>query len=598
MSELKERNQINEIYKWRLEDIFENDGAWETAFDRALECAERFLTLRGELGKSAEGLLAALSLSDELDGLLLSVNAYAAMRRDEDNECAKYRAMADRASDLASDCAAKCAFFSPELIALGREKIESFMSQCEPLSVYRQFFDDMFRGAEHTLDAAGERLLSLSGPACEAPSDIFAAMNNADIKFGTIVGEDGAETELTQSRYGIFLESADRGVRQNAYSALYKQYRAYKNLFAATFAGNVKSDLFHARARGFESTIDMRLSENCIDKSVYDGLLNVVGEGLSELSDYLELRRRALGLERLCMYDLYTPLVGEDKEKIPYEQACELVLSAVAPLGEQYVKDMRRAFSERWVDVYENRGKTPGAYSWGDNKTHPFVLMNYQGGIDDVFTLAHEMGHAMHSYYTNAAQPPVYRDYKIFVAEVASTVNEGLLLKYLLKTASSEKRRAALLCRELEGIRTTFYRQAMFAEFERDVHAAYMDGTALTAESLCDIYGGINKKYYGSAAVCDENISYEWARIPHFYTSFYVYQYATGYAAASRINELVLSSGGAAEKYMRFLRGGSSKYPLQLLSDAGVDLRSRETVFSVVREFARATQELSAILDK
>ncbi len=598
MAELKERRETDEKYKWGLEDIFENNEAWEAATVRVAELAERFFAMRGTLGKNAEQLLSSLELSDEIDALLLSVNAYACMRRDEDNENAKYRAMADRAGDIASEIGAKCSFACPELIALGRERIEKLMSESKPLETYRQFFDDMFREAEHTLDEKGELLMSLAFPVCEAPSDIFAAMNNADIKFGKITNEDGEEEELTQSRYGLFIESRNRDVRREAYNTLYARYRAYKNTFASMFAGNVKSDLFCAKARGYASTIDMRLSESCIDRSVYDGLIEVVDKGLPTLHKYLELRRKKLELSELCMYDLYTPIVDEDDEKIPYEKAQELVLSAVAPLGEQYVSDMRRAFSEGWVDVYENRGKTPGAYSWGDNETHPFVLLNYQGGIDDVFTVAHEMGHAIHSYYTNMTQPPVYRDYKIFVAEVASTVNERLLLDYLLKTACSDKRRAALLARELEGIRTTFYRQAMFAEFERDVHEKYMNGTPLTAESLCDIYGGINKKYYAPAATCDENISYEWARIPHFYTSFYVYQYATGYAAAARINELVRNDASAASGYIEFLKSGSSKYPLELLVAAGVDLRSPSPALAVVREMERATEELSHILDK
>ncbi len=598
MANVKERKDIDDKYKWRLEDIFESDDLWQEASERVIGLAERFFAMRGSLGESAENLLSSLRLSDEIDALLLSINAYACMRRDEDNDCAKYRAMADRAGDIASEVGAKCSFARPELIALGRERIERLILEKEELEIYRQFFDDMFRESEHTLDEAGELLMSLSYPVCEAASDIFAAMNNADIKFGKIINEAGEEEELTQSRYGLFIESRNRDVRKAAYNALYEQYRAYKNTFASMFAGNVKGDLFCAKARGYLSTLDMRLSDSFIDPSVYHGLIEVVNEGIAALHEYLELRRRKLGLSELCMYDLYTPIVDEDDEKITYDEARELVLAAVSPLGEEYVSDMRRAFSAGWVDVYENRGKTSGAYSWGDNETHPFVLLNYQGGIDDVFTLAHEMGHAMHSYYTNMTQPPVYRDYKIFVAEVASTVNEKLLLNYLLRTAKSDKRRAALLVRELEGIRTTFYRQAMFAEFERDVHEKYMKGTPLTAESLCDIYGKINKKYYGPVSVCDENISYEWARIPHFYTSFYVYQYATGYAAASRITELVEKSPSAAEDYIRFLKSGSSKYPLELLCEAGVDLKGSAPAQAVVSEMSRATEELSRILDK
>ena len=359
----------------------------------------------------------------------------------------------------------------------------------------------------------------------------------------------------------------------------------------------MKSDLFYAKTRKFSSTLSMRLSGSFIPESVYTKLVEDVNCGIKELSEYLELRKEILGVDELCMYDLYAPIVPEDKEKIPYEKACEMVLSAVEPLGETYVNDMRKAFSEGWVDVFENKGKTSGAYSWGDNRNHPFVLMNYQGGIEDVFTLAHEMGHAMHSYYTNKTQPSVYRDYKIFVAEVASTVNENLLLEYLLRDATGI-RRAYLLGRKLEAIRTTFYRQTMFAEFEKAAHAAYMNGTPLTADELCDKYGKLNEKYYGKVCVCDENIAYEWARIPHFYTSFYVYQYATGFAAATKIKDLVISKKENATAYIEFLKSGSSDYPLNLLRCAGVDLEDGTAAKSVIEDLKSATEELGILLDK
>ena len=597
MADILDRKNIKEEYKWRLEDIFASDDMWEKAAEEVVSCAEKLSGMSGKTAESAENMFSVLSTLDEIGENLLSVVAYACMRRDGDNGVSKHRAMADRCGDIESKVASLLAFVEPELVAAGREKVSEFMRHKPELSVYRHFFDNLFREAGHILDGKSEKILAMSSPVGEAAHDIFSAMNNADIKFGEIEGEDGKPCELTHGRYSLFMESGNRRVRRDAYEAMYKQYRSFENAFAAMYAGNVKSDLFYARTRGYGSSLEMRLSDSAIPEEVYTRLIDDVNNGLSVLEDYLKMRKHALGLSELCMYDLYTPIVPEDKSDIPFEEACEIVLRAVAPLGEEYVADMRRAFSERWIDVYENRGKTPGAYSWGDNTHHPYVLLNYQGSLEDVFTLAHEMGHAMHSYYTNKTQPPVYRDYKIFVAEVASTVNENLLLEYLLRDAEGE-RRAYLLTRKAEAIRTTFYRQTMFAEFEKKVHAMYADGTALTAENLCKVYGEINKKYYGNVAVCDENIAYEWARIPHFYTSFYVYQYATGFAAATRIKDLIMRDAAAAERYIEFLHGGNSDYPLELLQKAGVDLTSGEPARSVISDLRAAVSELSALLDK
>ncbi len=597
MAEVKNRNEIEEKYKWCLEDIFSSENEWEKAAGEVVRQAESLSEMTGKVTDSAENLFSVLSALDEIGESLLSVVAYACMRRDEDNGVSKYRAMADRCGDIESEVASQLSFVEPELVAAGQKKIAEFMKDKPELSVYRHFFDNLFREAEHILDGKSEKILAMSSPMGEAAHDIFSAMNNADIKFGEIEDEDGKLCELTHGRYSIFMESGNRRVRRDAYEAMYKQYKSFENAFAAMYAGNVKGDLFYARMRGYGSSLQMRLSDSAVPEEVYTRLIDDVNAGLPVLGDYLTLRKKALSLSELCMYDLYTPIVPEDKSDIPFEDACEMVLEAVKPLGKQYVDDMRRAFSERWIDVYENRGKTPGAYSWGDNTHHPYVLLNYQGSLEDVFTLAHEMGHAMHSYYTNKTQPSVYRDYKIFVAEVASTVNENLLLEYLLRDAEGE-RRAYLLTRKAEAIRTTFYRQTMFAEFENEAHAMYADGSALTSEALCGLYGEINKKYYGSVAACDENIAYEWARIPHFYTSFYVYQYATGFAAASRIKELVIKDAGAAEKYIEFLHGGNSDYPLELLRKAGVDLTSSAPAKSVIEELRTAVNELSLLLDK
>ncbi len=591
MSQVKERKEIDSKYKWRLEDIFENDEKWERAFSAVRSRAEKFGRFEGRVAESGETLAEVMRELAELSDELLSVYVYACMRRDEDNEVSKYRGMSERAEELQSDVLSHISFFEPEVTSAGREKIDVFLKENEKLSVYGHFFDNLFREAEHILSEREEKLLAMSLGMSESAHSIFSALNNADLKFGEIADAKGELHELTHGRYGIFIESADRILRQAAFDAMYAQYKKYKNTFAAAYSGSVKSDLFFARARKYKSTLDMRLSDSNVSESVYDGLIEEVSKGIQVLSDYLRYRKEKLGLDELCMYDLYTPLVAENEEEIPFEEACNIVLAAVAPLGEQYVSDMKRAFSEGWIDVYENRGKTPGAYSWGDNIHHPFVLLNYQGKLEDVFTLAHEMGHAMHSYYTNKTQDSIYRDYKIFVAEVASTVNENLLLEHLLRDASGA-RREYLLGRRLEAIRTTFYRQTMFAEFERKAHASYAAGEALTAESLCDMYGKINKKYYGDVCVCDENIAYEWARIPHFYSSFYVYQYATGFAAATRIKELVLNSSENACKYIEFLKSGNSDYPLELLKATGVDLEKGDAARAVIADMKAALDEL------
>lgn len=591
MSQVKERKEIDSKYKWSLEDIFENDDKWERAFSAVRSRAEKFGRFEGRVAESGETLAEVMRELAELSDELLSVYVYACMRRDEDNEVSKYRGMSERAEELQSDVLSHISFFEPEVTSAGREKVDVFLKENEELSVYGHFFDNLFREAEHILSEREEKLLAMSLGMSESAHSIFSALNNADLKFGEIADAKGELHELTHGRYGIFLESADRTLRQAAFDAMYAQYKKYKNTFAAAYSGSVKSDLFFARARKYKSTLDMRLSDSNVSESVYDGLIEEVSKGIPVLSDYLRYRKEKLGLNELCMYDLYTPLVAEDEEEIPFEEACNIVLAAVAPLGEQYVSDMKRAFSEGWIDVYENRGKTPGAYSWGDNIHHPFVLLNYQGKLEDVFTLAHEMGHAMHSYYTNKTQNSIYRDYKIFVAEVASTVNENLLLEHLLRDASGA-RREYLLGRRLEAIRTTFYRQTMFAEFERKAHASCAAGEALTAESLCDMYGEINKKYYGDVCVCDENIAYEWARIPHFYSSFYVYQYATGFAAATRIKELVLNSSENACKYIEFLKSGNSDYPLELLKATGVDLEKGDAARAVIADMKAALDEL------
>ena len=571
------RDQVREEDTWRLSDLFASDAAWEAALSAAAGQAQELSGMQGTIDR-AERLFRALALSDAMHEQILRVYAFAKMHRDEDNGNSKYQGMTDRAARAMTDCAAAEAYLVPEITALGADTVAQWSKSCTELAVYAHFFENLFRERAHTLSAAEETLLARAAELGDAAGDVFEMWNDADLRFDTVTDEAGNAVALTHGRYGTLMQSHDRRVREQAFHAMYRPYRAWENTLAAMQAANVKKTCFFAAARHYESALHMALSADNIAPEVYHNLIDCMHEGIPALCDYLALRREMLGLSELHLYDLQVPLISIEEKKYTYEQAQKLVLAAVAPLGEEYCADMRRAFSERWVDVYENRGKTSGAYSWGSNDVHPYVLLNFQGTIGDVFTLAHEMGHAMHSYYTNCTQPPVYKNYKIFVAEVASTVNENLLMEYLLAHTDDARLRAFLIGHRLEEFRTTVYRQTMFAEFERETHAAFERGEALTAEYFNALYFGLNEKYMGGGAVIDPDIAWEWARIPHFYSDFYVYQYATGYSAAIALARGILRGGDAPARYRAFLKSGDSKYPLELLADAGVDLRTRAPI--------------------
>lgn len=598
MSEkILKRSEIDEKYKWKLEDMYSNDEAWEADFSKVSKLMSELKNYCGKLSQGADVLIKCLETSDELSKHALKVFCYARMRRDEDNRNEKYQAMTDRAAALSSEAGEAGAFLSPEILSLGRDVISKFCAECEGLKKYGHFFDDLFREKEHTLSAAEEKILAASKLIAESPSDIYDMWSNADVSFGKIEDSEGNKRALTHGNYISFLQSENCTVRKSAFEAMYKQYKAYENTLAAAYAGNVKGDVFYSKCRKYSSALEMSLSGDNIDTKVYDNLISAINDGLPSLKKYLELRRNVMGLDRLHMYDVYTPLVTEKNENIPYEEACEIVLKALAPLGEEYVSQVKKAFSDGWIDVCENQGKTPGAYSWGSNDTHPYVLLNYQNTINDVFTLAHELGHAMHSFYTNSTQPEIYKNYRIFVAEVASTVNENLLMEYLLDNTDDVKMRAYLLNHKLEEIRTTVYRQTMFAEFEKESHRRYENGEPLTASMLCDIYFKLNEKYFAPECEVDSEISYEWARIPHFYSSFYVYQYATGYSAAVTLADKILKKeDGAVDRYIEFLKSGGCDYPIELLKKAGVDLETPEPVARMLNTFNSALEEMKKIL--
>ena len=588
------RHEVPERYRWKLTDLYETDAAWEVDFTRLKDEIPGIAALAGTLG-SAAGLLHALCAIEAEEELATKLFAYARMRRDEDNANPLYQGMTERAMGVLTAAGAAVSFLYPELVALGAETVNGFMEKQSELRIYAQFFDDVFRAAAHTLSPREEALLAMAGQVLDSASDIYDMYNNADIRFAEVPDEDGKMIRLTHGRYSRLLESRKRTVRESAFRAMYQPYQEHKNTMAATLSANVKKNCFYAKARGYSSALNLCLDAGNIPESVYHSLIDAVDAALPALGEYLKLRQRALGVERLHLFDLYTPIVQTADVSYSFEEACALVREAVKPLGEQYVKDLDAAFASGWIDVMETEGKTPGAYSWGDHSTHPFVLLNFHGTLDDVFTLAHEMGHAMHSFYTNRTQPSVYKEYKIFVAEVASTVNEALLMAHLLRITTDSTLRAYLLNQKLEGCRTTVYRQTMFAAFEREIHAAYERGEALTAERLEELYLGLNTQYFAPHVEIDPEISMEWARIPHFYSDFYVYQYATGYSAAQVLSQRILSGEGT-EAYLKFLSSGSSDYPLALLRDAGVDLTTPDPVAQTLTGFSHTVSELSSLL--
>ena len=567
------REEIGEAYKWRPEHIFPSDDAWEEEFskvDKLTSTADRY---RGKVGESAANLLGALKLNDELFCRGDRLAQYALMRRDEDNENPKYQAMAQRVMALAAKARSAMSYVQPEILETSEEAIRRYLESEPELKVYTHLLDDILRGKKHVLPAPEERILAELEDIASDPDTIFTMLENADMRFGTVSEEDGKEVELTYGRYPLFLRSHDRKLRREAFEKLHQQYLNHKNTIAATYAASVKLDAFFARMRRFGSSLEAKLHPDNVPVSVYDNLIATVRANLPSMHRSFRLRRKLLGVEKLHMYDLLAPIVRDVAFEIPYEEGRKIVKAGLYPLGEEYGAALDEAFEGGWIDVYENQGKISGAYVRNVYGTHPYVLLNYQGTMDDLFTLAHELGHAMHSYYTDRTQPYVYSDYSIFVAEVASMVNEALLVNYLLDSETDPRRRLYIVGEHINQFRITLFRQTMFAEFEKLAHERLETGGALTAESLSEIYRRLLEEYFAGEVHIDEHLVIEWARVSHFYNSFYVYKYATGFAAAIAISQSILSGKeGAVERYLEFLSSGSSDYPLNLLARAGVDM--------------------------
>jgi oligoendopeptidase F len=593
----KTREEISKEFKWDLESIFSQDEIWERDFQTLQRRLPELESLKGTLAQSSDALLAVLQKRDQIFESLERLYVYASMRKDEDTTNGTYQAMADRAMQLAVRASTAASYIEPEILALPQETLDRYMQEREGLALYGQQLHDLNRKRPHVRSAEVEAVLAAAGEISDAPDAIFSMIDNADLKLPNIKNEAGEEVELTQGNYLTYIRSQDRRVRKDAFEALHGTFLKQRNTIAATLSAQVKTDIFYTRQRSYETCRERALARYNIPVSVYDNLVTTVSEHIPLLNRYMKLRKRILKLDELHMYDLYVPIVEETTDEISYEEARKTIVEALKPLGTDYVNTLAKAFTQRWIDVYETPGKRGGAYSGGAYGTYPFILLNYQNKRDGMYTLAHELGHSLHSYYTRTHQPYQYGDYTIFVAEVASTLNEGLLTEYLLKQTTDTAVRLAILNHSLEDIRGTLIRQTMFAEFEQQIHNQAEQGEALTADTLTAMYMALNTKYYGDEAVIDDLVGIEWARIPHFYYNFYVYQYATGISAAAALVQQIVHEGQpAVERYLKFLSSGSSDYSIELLKKAGVDMTTPEPVRLAFQLFESHLTQMEQLL--
>ncbi len=583
---------------WDLTAIYPDRDAWLAAIAGVRDDLPALGAAAGTLGSGPQALLDILRLENGIGERLNRIFAWAGLQKDQDNADNEAVVAFDQAVQLSVACAQAASYIEPELLALPDGTVESYLATEPQLAMYQQALDDLLRQRAHVLDAATERILAAAGEVMSAPGQIFTMLNNADLTYGTITDEDGNEVELTKGNAIRFLESQNRSVRQAAFEGLHRVYQQHRNTLATTYSHAIKAGVFNARERHYDSALQAALQPNNIPLAVYDTLLEVVHRRLPSLHRYIDLRRRVLGLEKLQAYDLYVPIVPEVTTEYTWDRGVQMVLDSLTPLGEDYLQHLSAAMDSRWVDIYENRGKTSGAYSWGVYGVHPYILMNWAGRLDDVFTLGHEVGHAMHSTLTFEHQPYIYSRYALFVAEVASTVNESLMNAALRRDTDDPALKAYLLNHALEDFRTTFFRQAMFSEFERWTHAQVEAGAGLTADNLSAQYAALCAAYYGPSVEISEYAAIEWSRVPHFYRPFYVFQYATGLSAAVTLSQMLLDEGEEArERYLTFLSGGSSKYPLELLRDAGVDMATPDPIERAMDTFDALLTELEALLD-
>lgn len=595
--EIQERKDIPNEYKWDLESMYENVEAWNEDYKRCVELSKEFENFKGQVVKSSENLLNTLKKHDELYRLVENLYTYTHMKLDEDTRLGNSQELSDKGLSLYVEVEEKTSFLVPEILTLNVEELNKYLEEQEELKLYNHFLDDILRVKEHILSAREESILAQMGEVANSPQKIFSMLNNADLKFPSIKDENGKEIEITHGNFIPLMESKNREVRKTAFEELYKTYKNFKNTFAASLNGDLKKNIFNARIRNFASSREASLSANNIPLTVYDNLINAIHNNLDSMYKYMNIRKRALNLDELHMYDLYVPIVKDVDFNIPFDKGVEIIKKALAPLKDEYLAGMNEGFNSGWIDIYENRGKRSGAYSSGSYDSKPYILLNYHDTLDNVFTVAHEMGHSMHSYFSKKNQPYVYGGYGIFVAEVASTTNECLLLDYMLNNVTDKNERLYLLNHYLESFRTTVFRQTMFAEFEKLIYEHLENGEALTADYLCEAYKKLNELYYGPNMVVDEEIAMEWARIPHFYYNYYVFQYATGFSAAVAFSEKILKEGDTAvNDYLNFLKSGSSDYPINVLKKAGVDMTTEEPVNNAMQLFKRLVDEFDKLI--
>lgn len=594
---LKKRDQVEQEYKWKIEDLYESDALWQDDAAAATEKIKDFRKLQGTMGEGAGQFLRVLKAQDEMEELLEKVYVYANQKNHEDTGNGTYQRMSARAQSIMAEAGDAASYVEPELLSIPEERLKSYLEESEELGHYSRYIMERLRTKEHVLSEEMEALLAKVYEIAKGPQNTFSMFNNADLKFGEIHGEDGELLTLTHGRYIQFLESKDREIRKEAFTTLYGKYREFNNTLGSLMYTNVQQAVFYARARHYESSRAAALDGGNIPLSVYDNLIEAVHENLPSMYRYMSIRKKMLGVKKLHMYDVHVPMVKDVDMKIPFEEAKRIVREGLSVLGEDYLEKLDEGFEDGWIDVYENEGKRSGAYSWGAYGTHPYVLLNYNDNLNNVFTLAHEMGHAIHSYYSDHAQEYTYAGYRIFVAEVASTCNEALLIHHMMEHAKGDQEKAYLVNYFLDQFKGTLFRQTMFAEFEKTIHSMVEQGKSLDGESLNEIYYELNQKYYGDGVVSDPEIALEWSRIPHFYTPFYVYQYATGFSAAIAISRKILAGEqGIIEQYKQFLSGGSSMDPIDLLKLCGVDMTGPEPVREALKVFDEYLGELEKLM--
>lgn len=592
------REEIDSKYKWDLSSMFPSDEAFEAGLEELKAYCPKLLAFKGKISTSAQALLEFLQLEDKMTLLLYKIINYAERKNDEDTRVAKYQAYVANATSAYTQVGEATSWFAAELLAIPAESVEKFYTEVPALEFYRRKLNKILNQREHTLSAEEEALLARAEELAVQPTNIFSMFDDADLTFDDAVDSEGKTHKLTSGSFVPLLMDADRVLRESAFKQLYSRFGEFRNTSAAILTSQVKNLQFFSSSRKYASSLEAALAENEIPVEVYNNLIDAVHQNFPAFYKYVDLRKRVMGLDELHFWDVYTPLVDDVDMKFTYEEACDLIIKALAPMGEEYVSLVKKGLESRWVDVYETPGKRSGAYSAGGKGMNPVMLLNFQGGLDDVYTLIHEMGHSLHTYFSSHNQEITYSDYSIFVAEVASTCNEALLSHYLLEHETDPARHAYILNHFLEGFRGTIYRQCMFAEFERDISQMNADGVALNAEVLSERYGKLCAEYFGPGIELDEEIKLEWSRIPHFYYNFYVYQYCIGFSAAIALSQRILSEGEPAVKdYIGYLSGGCSKTPIELLRGAGVDMATPDPVNAALKYFGELVDQLEQELN-